>query len=1240
MSAGGGPGIRDRAVRALAAGLAAALVAGATAPPRTAARGAARPVPAVVAQAPDGMVYRHVDTWSDVPWVRRAGHFGAVADISSRPNDPASAIYVLDSRQKAVHVLGPDGAARAVWDVPDAARPDDPWTVQRLDVGFDGMLHVLEMSLAADQSGRGYRTRVDRIDPAGRLVGRIEILAPAPFAFRDVAVGADGRIYLSRVVPVSGVSRPGGPPPTPDPWAPLRAVDVLNVDGGLVASISPPEMTFPDSLDVAADGTLYVVNRVPATFMAPGPDPTATPRPSAAARPVRTDAGGEPIEGVLVFAADHRLREAVPFNDAEDIAVGRAGVFVARHVEVFALREPGPLFTGPVAYAGSLSSTILHLDVPGDGRLLAGIAHCYAQGVVVFDDPTARPAEGRIVGALDQPELDGPRHPLRVAASGGVAVLQGRYEVDRRVDPPLTRVRPFLRQIQTVQRWDRAGAAPGAGGQAGSRLMSQLGLCTGLDGWAARDIALDGADVYAIDPETVQRRPDDGLPAWTVAPAAVIDDLDRPGYLVALAADGGEVAVLDAGAGEVLRLDAAGRLTGRWPAAPRGAVPVDLAVDARRDRVFLADAGRGRVLARDLDGADRGEWRLHDGPRGIAVGPSGDVFVLGRGGWALRYRPDGVLAAAWPMPDRGAEALDIAVDGDNRVYVTFARRAAAPDPEPDVVGPGAVIEAAGVWVFEAVPAPPGASPPAPGCVARPDKTAAPPRIALGGSVEVRLRVDGQCPAAVDRAQVVVVLDASRSMSFSIATSSALQRAREAVLGLVDGLAAGGAGGGAVDVALVTYADGAHVAVPLGQDGDAIRQALARIAPEGDSRMAAGLGVALAELTGPRGDPSARRIVVVVTDGVLKDDPAPAAAALRSAGIDLHAWVFVNPEWQAGHRVALRSLVAADDRLRFGLDVPAARRLADGLAGYRPEPRLFATATVTDRIPANMRYVADSAVPPAEYDAASHTLTWALAPVAAADGIRLAYRLVPTAVGTWPTNVWAAAAYRDARGRHGELRFPVPEVEVFPPAGRVFLPLAQRQACLAPERPLDVVLVMDTSSSMAEPDAGGGHTKLAAARAAAGGLARRLERPDDRAGVVAFDAAARRVIGLTADRAAVAEALAGLATAAGTRIDLGLAEAEAMLRGAGRPHALPMAIVLTDGLQGPTGGTDDPVRRAAAGLKAAGARVYAVGLGDAIDRALLRAVASSPDRYYESPSAADLDAIYHQISARLNCEARP
>lgn len=1229
-------GMRRRQAVARLVGLAAALAAGAAAAPPAGARAGVRPIAQPAAQPAAGMVYRHADTWSDVPWTRRAGHFGTVADISSRPNDPRSPIYVLDSRQKAVHVLAPDGAPQAVWDVPGAAGPDDPWIVQRLDVGFDGTLHVLATSLAAGDTGRTYRTRVDRIDPAGRLVDRVEILAPAPYAYRDVAVGADGRVYLSRVVPVAGVSRPGFPPPTPDPRAPLRAVDVLDATGGLAASISPPEMTFPDSLDVAADGTLYVVNRVPATFVSPGPDPTATPRPSLAASVADTaDATGDPVEGVLVFAPDHRLRETVVFNDAEDIAVGRAGVFVARHVEVFALRQPGPIFTGPVAYAGSLSSTILHLDVPGDGRLLAGVAHCYAQGVLVFDDPTARPVVGRIAGALDQPELDGPRHPLRVAASDAVAVLLGRYDADRAHDPPVVRARPFLRQIQTVQRWARAGV--GADRAGGSHLVSQLGLCTGLDGWAARDVALDGPDLYAVDPETVQRRPDDGLPAWTVAPAALIDDLDRPAYLAAVAADGGRVAVLDTGAGEVLGFDRQGRLTDRWPTGAPGAVPVDLALDARHGRVYLADAGRARVAVRDLDGADRGEWPLHDGPRAVAVGPSGDVFVLGRGGWGLRYRPDGTLVAAWPMPDGDAEALDIAVDVDGRVYVNFARRAPAGAPEPIGAEAGTVIVAAGVWVFEAAPAPAAPPPAASGCIARPDKAAAPPRVALGGSVEVRLRVDGRCPGRHGRTQVVVVLDVSRSMGFSIATSSALQRAREAVLGLVDGLAAGGDG---VDVALVTYDDTARVVVPLGRAADAVRQALARAAPDGDSRLAAGLAVAQAELTGPRGDPSARRVVVVVTDGVLKDDPVPWGASLRAAGATLHAWVFVNPDWQAGYRSALQALVGVGEHLAFGPDAAVARRMADGLTGFEPEPGLFETVTVTDRIPANMRYVAGSAAPPAAYDPASHTLAWTLASVAAADGIVLRYRLVPTAVGTWPTNVWAAAAYRDVRGRPGELRFPVPQVEVFAPAGRIYLPLAQRQACLAPDRPLDVVLVMDTSSSMGEPDAGGGQTKLAAAQAAAGGLALRLGRPDDRAAVVAFDASARRVIGLTADRAAVAGALAGLATAAGTRIDLGLSEAGAVLRDAGRPNALPVAIVLTDGLQGAAGGADAGVRRAADNLKAGGVRVYAVGLGDAIDRPLLRAVASSPDRYYESPVAADLDAIYREISARLTCEARP
>jgi hypothetical protein len=213
---------------------------------------------------PAGLIYRLADTWSGEPWRPEAGRFGQVADISSPPADPAGPIYVLDSRQRVVHVLERDGRPRAVFAVRPFDAVDEPWMVQRLDVGFDGMLYVLSASLRPTPDLRYYRLRIDRLTPDGRRLAQIELRSIGPFAYRDLAIRSDGRIYLSRVFTAAGGAGPGGTPlPTPDATGPLRAVDVLDPAGHLVASLSPPELVFPDSLDIAADGTLYVVNRIP-----------------------------------------------------------------------------------------------------------------------------------------------------------------------------------------------------------------------------------------------------------------------------------------------------------------------------------------------------------------------------------------------------------------------------------------------------------------------------------------------------------------------------------------------------------------------------------------------------------------------------------------------------------------------------------------------------------------------------------------------------------------------------------------------------------------------------------------------------------------------------------------------------------------------------------------------------------------------------------------------------------------
>jgi hypothetical protein len=58
---------------------------------------------------------------------------------------------------------------------------------------------------------------------------------------------------------------------------------------------------------------------------------------------------------------------------------------------------------------------------------------------------------------------------------------------------------------------------------------------------------------------------------------------------------------------------------------------------------------------------------------------------------------------------------------------------------------------------------------------------------------------------------------------------------------------------------------------------------------------------------------------------------------------------------------------------------------------------------------------------------------------------------------------------------------------------------------------------------------------------------------------------------------------------------------------------------------------------AAELEAAGAVVFTIGLGGDVDRELLAEVASRPEGFFESPTAAELAAIYAQISDRIACE---
>jgi Mg-chelatase subunit ChlD len=183
-------------------------------------------------------------------------------------------------------------------------------------------------------------------------------------------------------------------------------------------------------------------------------------------------------------------------------------------------------------------------------------------------------------------------------------------------------------------------------------------------------------------------------------------------------------------------------------------------------------------------------------------------------------------------------------------------------------------------------------------------------------------------------------------------------------------------------------------------------------------------------------------------------------------------------------------------------------------------------------------------------------------------------------------------------------------------------------------PVDVVLAFDTSVSMREPTPSGG-SNLEAAVAAGRAFIGLLGLPVDQAGVVAFHQVAEVVQPLTSDRVSLLTALARLPQGSGTRLDAGLAASTSELTGPlSKAGSLRAVVLLTDGRQ--SGGTGADVIAAADEARAHGVAVYAIGVGDGVDEALLRAAAGDPHRLFLAAGPQALEAIYRDIAGLLPC----
>jgi len=178
---------------------------------------------------------------------------------------------------------------------------------------------------------------------------------------------------------------------------------------------------------------------------------------------------------------------------------------------------------------------------------------------------------------------------------------------------------------------------------------------------------------------------------------------------------------------------------------------------------------------------------------------------------------------------------------------------------------------------------------------------------------------------------------------------------------------------------------------------------------------------------------------------------------------------------------------------------------------------------------------------------------------------------------------------------------------------------------------DIVLVMDTSSSMGESIPGGG-TKFEALKVAARVFLEQIIAPPNQVSLVSFSNTAGLHVALTTDKTRVVREMENRSTGAGTRIDLGIDKAREELMSSRRiPTNTPVIVLISDGIQI----RDLPIASAKA-AKDAGIVIWTIGLGANADRALLEALASDPGKFRYAPTRNDLIDIYRQIAREIPC----
>lgn len=481
--------------------------------------------------------------------------------------------------------------------------------------------------------------------------------------------------------------------------------------------------------------------------------------------------------------------------------------------------------------------------------------------------------------------------------------------------------------------------------------------------------------------------------------------------------------------------------------------------------------------------------------------------------------------------------------------------------------------------------------------------------------ELTLSLSADCPVEANgRADIYMLLDVSASMAESGKAEAAVGAVRE----FIDN----------TDferhrIGLVPFNNRPYVALPLSDDPARVERALDLLpVPRGTTDIAAAMEMARNELKlGKRLEAVA--VMVLLTDGQSSESGMLAAADnARRDGVVIFT-VGLGPDAATG---PLQRTATSPDHYYHA---PTAEELDAIYARIAAMLRSFSVTDVRvfERPSDRVALVLEAGATEPELNGALR-VWWR--PFLTPDPLEIDYtvrvdrsgRLAPSAA------IWVEFTDGDLVRRRMEI--PPLELEVRPPViHQIHLPLALRGHCFISPVRADVALVLDASASMAGDkllDA------VNAARVFVDGLD--VGRSGHRLSIVTYAAEGRVLIPLGEDPAALHAALDGITTGAGTRLDRGILTAVEVVTGEGHdPDHRPVIVMLTDGRQVEAVET---VADAADWARLHDIDIYAIGLGDDVDPAVLRVVAGSDDRVWFAPDGAALREIYAHVAGVVDC----